>query len=113
MSEPERADTDVGRPAAADAGVPADTDAGWARPERAVAAGADLDGCVYVYDPTGVMRILNASASAIWRLCDGTRTVADVVGELRQHHAVTAEVLAGDVAATIAELMRIGLLRNA
>jgi hypothetical protein len=83
------------------------------RPTRAVALGAEVDGCCYIYDPGGVMRILNTSASAIWRLCDGTRTVTDLVAELGRNHDADPDVLAADVVATVDELLRLGLLGQA
>ena len=40
----------------------------------------DFDGECVVYDPDArVMHHLNASAAAVFRACDGTRTIDDVV----------------------------------
>lgn len=41
--------------------------------------------CALLYDPeTGAVRVLNATAVAVWKLLDGRRTLAEVVDALRE-----------------------------
>lgn len=46
--------------------------------------------------PEGVV-MLNETGAAIMRLCDGTRTLADIVATLAQRYAVSTEVLQQEV----------------
>lgn len=64
-----------------------------------------------VYNPeTGTLHRLNASALAIWELCDGATTgreMAEAVAELTTLDVAAASV---DVAAALDELARQGLI---
>lgn len=53
---------------------------------------------------------LNASAAAIWSLCDGTRSLARVVSQLEQRHQLPPGHLAGDVLAITSRLTEVGAL---
>lgn len=53
---------------------------------------------------------LNRSAAAIWALCDGTRTIEEISGELGQCVGRPAEALLPDVKRGIGRLCEIGLL---
>lgn len=70
-----------------------------------------LDGEAVVYDPrTGALHHLNATATAVWGLCDGETTVADAVRELADAFAAPAEQVRADVAALLGDLAERGLL---
>lgn len=54
---------------------------------------------------------LNRSAVAIWELCDGTRTIEDICGEIGDCLRRPGEELAADVRAGLARLEALGLLQ--
>ncbi len=53
---------------------------------------------------------LNESASAVWKLCDGTRTIQEIVDLLAQAYHGDPSVIRGDVMQTIDQLVREGVL---
>jgi coenzyme PQQ biosynthesis protein PqqD len=55
---------------------------------------------------------LNDSARAIWELCDGQRTVADLCRELGERFACEESQLLSDVTRTVAQLQQLGLLEH-
>jgi len=59
--------------------------------------------------PEGVLQ-LNATASAIVGLCDGRRTLAEVVAELGSRYALSPKVLRGEVEEFLNRLHQCGLL---
>ena len=65
----------------------------------------DLDGERIVYDPaTHDVVVLNEAAAFILGLCDGTRSVTEMLAELERRYAAPRERLKGDLAATLADL---------
>jgi len=51
-----------------------------------------------VYDSrTGVCYQLNPSAAVIWRLCDGTNQVSDIVDQIKQVYNLDSDVAEADV----------------
>jgi hypothetical protein len=54
--------------------------------------------------------LLNHSAAAIWELCDGTRTLAQIAGELAQRFEAPHEALNAAVESTTRELENAGAL---
>ena len=66
-----------------------------------------------VYNPeTGGLHVLNASALAIWELCDGETTGAEMVEavvELARLEPATAEA---DVSVALQQLFDLGLVRR-
>jgi hypothetical protein len=63
-----------------------------------------------VYVPrTDTAHALNRSAAAIWQLCDGTRTIADISREIGRSIGRPDEELLGDVTMAVSELRRLGL----
>ncbi len=66
-----------------------------------------------VYNPdTGGLHVLNPSALAIWELCDGETTGAEMVEavvELARLEPATAEA---DVSAALDQLFHLGLVRR-
>jgi pyrroloquinoline quinone biosynthesis protein D len=61
-----------------------------------------------VYPERGLL--LNESAAAIAGLCDGTRSLAEIVALLAQEHGDPREAIERDVVAFVASLMAKGLL---
>jgi hypothetical protein len=57
-----------------------------------------------------VVHTLNASAWAVWDLCDGTRTVARIAEEIGALLDRPAEELQGDIARTVQQLGSLALL---
>ena len=67
-----------------------------------------------VYSPDSADAVaLNESAHAIWTLCDGSRTVAQICAELAVLAGVPAARLEGDVSGAIDRLRGLGLLEGA
>jgi hypothetical protein len=56
---------------------------------------------------------LNHSASVIWKLCDGTRTVADIIDLLQGQYPPDTVSIASDVREAIAILVREGAIAEA
>jgi hypothetical protein len=54
---------------------------------------------------------LNEAASAIWKLCDGTRSVEELVALLEQAYSDPTHDFAGDVHAALASLFAEGVLK--
>jgi PqqD family protein of HPr-rel-A system len=82
------------------------------RPRRApdIVTSEVLDELV-AYAPASSQAVsLNASARAIWELCDGTRTVDEICAELSEEAGVTAEALRGDVTDALARFRELGLV---
>jgi pyrroloquinoline quinone biosynthesis protein D len=59
--------------------------------------------------PEGVL-LLNAPAAAVLELCDGRRTLADLVAVLGRRYRASPEKLARDVAEFLSSLRARGLL---
>ena len=78
-----------------------------------VARGAvarEIDGNFTIYDKENdSVMVLNDSASAIWRLCDG-RTGSAIVDELAHHYEANRHEIERDVEAVLERLMTSGLL---
>lgn len=94
----------------------AELDADWPESSsvpvrREGAEGVALDDNIAVYDDVGQLLILlNASAGAVWNLCDGTTTVAEMVQELAETYPEDARVIGGDVRETLRKLAELGLV---
>lgn len=57
---------------------------------------------VLLYHPLRTTAIrLNETAAAIWQLCDGRRTVGQIVEELTRRYPEAADRLSGDVIDTL------------
>lgn len=67
---------------------------------------------VYNHDYNMVHR-LNSSAAIVWRLCDGTATVCQMVGRIAAEQGLEAEVVGNQLACLIAEWEALGLVRDA
>jgi hypothetical protein len=57
-----------------------------------------------------VVHALNASAWAVWDLCDGSRTIRDMAGELGQLVGRDPSALETEIVRTVEELGRLGLV---
>jgi hypothetical protein len=71
------------------------------------------DGQLAVYDPEAGLVVLNASAAAIWDLCDGSTSLGAVVEHLRRRFSTIDDELISDVWATYRHLARLGLIEDA
>ena len=61
----------------------------------------------------GKLHHLNTTASAVWRLCDGTVTLDDIVARIRLEFSLSeVDQPESDVKALLQEWMRAGLIRN-
>ena len=85
-----------------------------ARPRLAAKARLQADrvsGDPVLLYPEGAVR-LNRTAVAVVRLCDGRRTVGEIVAELGGRYAASAEALAADVSEVLGRLHNSGLLHR-
>jgi len=60
----------------------------------------------------GYYYALNEVGSRIWQLCDGVRTVSEVIATLSQEYAVSAETLERDSLELLEELAKEKLMVN-
>jgi len=62
----------------------------------------EIDGELLLYSPKSTRSVyLNASASLIWRFCDGTQTVREIIQMLLQAFPEAAESIEKDVLDTV------------
>jgi len=87
-------------------------DTGW-RPSRAPGieertAGSDL----VLYDATGGrLHVLNLTAAAVWRLCDGSKTVDDILQQVEVEFAFNSgDQPRSDVQGLLGNLREQGLI---
>lgn len=65
-----------------------------------------LDGEVTVYHPTLTTAVyLNETGALIWELCDGRRTISDIIEVLSQQYPESAVQIETDVRELIAQLI--------
>jgi len=73
--------------------------------------GRDLGDEYLIYDrPTDQVHVLNGTAREIYLLCDGTRTVEQVVEALVEKYGVDESTASGDTERTLEELIELGVL---
>ncbi len=71
-----------------------------------------LDDKILVYDPDGMTAVaLNETASVIWQLCNGERSVASIVEILQQAYPEAAATMAREVDEGLVALMSHGVIR--
>jgi hypothetical protein len=64
-----------------------------------------------IYDPVSFRAAsLNATARAIWQLCDGTRTIEHICGDLEQQYNMSADRVRHEITEKIVLLLQLGLL---
>jgi PqqD family protein of HPr-rel-A system len=94
--------------------VTGDRTGGLLGPPRPTVQALELDGDISLYDSATTQAVvLNATASAVWRLLDGTRDAAAVVAALAARYGVAAGEIRADVERTLAELAETGMLESA
>lgn len=75
----------------------------------------EIDGEILLYSPSATRSVyLNTTASLIWRLCDGNRSVGDIVNQLKEAFPEAQERIEDDVTRSIQlfidnEAMRLGI----
>ena len=80
-----------------------------ARPEMAA---YDIDADHVLYDPTkDTVHMLNPTAMVIWRLCDGNRTVPELVEDVAILFEVPPQDVGQDVTGALEEFHSSHLLR--
>ncbi|GIU91959.1 MAG: hypothetical protein KatS3mg011_0865 [Acidimicrobiia bacterium] len=73
----------------------------------------EVDDDLVLYDPSREsVTVLNTTAADIWRLCDGSLTLDEVVERLAAAYGTSAEQIRGDVARTVGRLVEEGLLEE-
>ncbi|HWD55300.1 MAG TPA: PqqD family protein [Acidimicrobiales bacterium] len=81
---------------------------------RQGASAVELDENVAVYDDVGQLLILlNSSAGSVWKLCDGSTTVDEIVEALGEAFPDQAPVIGDDVYETLRKLADMGLVAEA
>ncbi len=71
----------------------------------------EFDGELLLYHPATTRTLhMNDSASLIWNLCDGKRTIQDIVTTLAEAYPESAESIENDVTQTIKNLFDNGVL---
>ncbi len=93
-------------------------DAEWpatdSMPVGRAGASVELDDNVAVYDEIGQLLILlNSSAAAVWRSCDGRTSVEALVEGLAAAHPDDVDVIGDDVGQTLRKLAELGLVSDA
>ncbi|MGB5706763.1 MAG: pyrroloquinoline quinone biosynthesis peptide chaperone PqqD [Arenicellales bacterium] len=62
----------------------------------------EIDGEILLYSPSSTRSVyLNATASLIWRLCDGKRNVRQIVDQLKQAFPEAEQSIEQDVTKSI------------
>ena len=73
----------------------------------------EIEGEVSLFvSATNRVVVLNETASAVWNLCDGTRTADEIVQQLAQDFTVTAGAITPDVEAALRDLRSAGVLSD-
>lgn len=73
----------------------------------------EVAGDISLYDPTKEqVSVLNGTASDIWRLADGTRTVEEITTLIAASYQVDSNSIADDVARIVERLADADLLRS-
>jgi hypothetical protein len=71
----------------------------------------DVEEELSLYDPrTEVVHILNSTAAVIWRMCDGSRRVEEISGQMADVYGLDPAVTEGDVREVISKFLQAGLL---
>jgi hypothetical protein len=96
------------------AGPPDERAAGDRPYTRAALVAIPFDDELVVYDEDAhTVHYLNATATFIWRLCDGTHSVADIVDHVVRAYALDRGTARTDVTDCIAGLRETALLEGA
>jgi hypothetical protein len=72
----------------------------------------ELDGEAVVYDPAAqVLHQLNGTAARVWAMCDGAKTVAAIVGQMREAYSGADDAIERDVQDLLVQFSQLGLLQ--
>ncbi len=75
--------------------------------------GKDLGDEYVFYDAAGdSVHVLNATARAVYILCDGTRSIEEVARAIAGEYDVDEQTALRDVRETVARLVELGLLKH-
>lgn len=71
----------------------------------------EIDGDISLYHPpTEQVTVLNGTASDVWRLCDGERTIDDIADLLGRAYGVEPDSIVADITETIRQFQKSELL---
>lgn len=71
----------------------------------------EIDGDISLYHPpTEQVTVLNGTASDVWRLCDGERTIDDIADLLGRAYGVEPDSIVADITETIRQFQKAELL---
>jgi hypothetical protein len=86
-------------------------DATWKPRHRGTLATEEIEEDLVLYDPDkDHVHLLNVSASAIFELCDGTRTAQEIAQEIAKLVTPGDHDIGKDVGQTLGELREKGLI---
>lgn len=72
---------------------------------------AEFEGETVLYDTISCRPVLlNVSAAAVWAALDGRRSMAEVVAAVAEQFGAAAELVAADVADTVARFVSLALI---
>ena len=92
--------------------------ADWPQPSsrplrRSGASAVQLDDNLALYDDVGQLLILlNYTAAAVWKRCDGSTSVEDMARSLSEIHDAAPDVVGEDVRQTVRKLAELGLVED-
>lgn len=62
----------------------------------------ELDNELLLYHPTKTTTVyMNETASIIWRLCDGERTVSEIIGLIKESYPEAGDGIEDDIETTL------------
>jgi hypothetical protein len=74
----------------------------------------ELDESTGLYDEAShALAILNPTATAVWRRCDGEKTFDEIVEEIALEYGIGAHFVREDVEQTLRKLAELGLVSDA
>ncbi|HHT9130944.1 MAG TPA: PqqD family protein [Candidatus Tripitaka californicus] len=86
-------------------------DVSWRPKQRVTLATEEIEDDLFLYDPDkDHVHLLNVSASAIFELCDGTRTAQEIAQEIAKLVTPGDHDIGKDVEQTLGELREKGLI---
>ena len=71
------------------------------------------DGSTLLFHPANLMTYpVSASASLVWRVCDGLHSVDEIVDQVESQYEVDRETAEKDVSKLLADFANFGLLKD-
>lgn len=83
---------------------------GWRPRARGDVTAVEVDDDLVILDGDGQLHVLNPTAGAVWRHCDGERAVADIVTALAAAYRTAPESVGREVAELMDRLQARGLV---